>query len=337
MQIFETLAHLFQPRRSNNHRARLLHPENIFSIVLILIGFGLALQNIKFFSKDLGSILGYASDITVSQVVTLTNAERAQGGLGTVTLNESLSSAARAKAADMFANQYWAHVSPSGRQPWDFIKESSYSFSAAGENLARDFSTTPEMVDAWMGSPSHKANIMNPNYTEIGIAVVNGNLQGIDTTLVVQMFGRPASAQSASITQEASNTVVKEILGQAIKANPNLATTNPNATPIPSISPQEEMKLYVKDPLHTPLPTSDVLADMSLPVGALQQGRISPLDVMKPVFIGILLLIILTLAYDAHMFERKNTFRVVGKNLAHILFLATVASIIIIFKAGVIK
>ncbi len=341
MHLIETIAHLFHPRRSNNHRARLLHPESIFSLVLIMVGFGLAINNLSLVSKDLGAILGYASDITISQVIAQTNAERSRGGLGSVTLNETLSSAARAKAADMFEKQYWAHVSTTGKQPWDFMRDAGYNFGAAGENLARDFSTTPEMISAWMGSPSHRANIMNGNYTEIGVAVVNGNLQGIDTTLVVQMFGRP-SGTTAAVTTEASQVVVNKA-AQTTNRKSETATIQPG-TPPPSpilnptltLEPTPTPIVFGETPV-VPQETQNVLADISVPIGTVRPEQISPLDIMKPVFLSIVLLIIFTLAYDAHMFERKNTFRVVGKNVAHILYLAAIATIIVIFKSGVIQ
>lgn len=340
MQLVETIAHLFHPRRSNNHRARLLHPESIFSIAFIVMGFALALHNLGLFSKELGDILGYASDISVAQVVELTNTERSKSGLGQVQLNDTLSSAARAKAADMFAQQYWAHVSPTGKQPWDFMKEASYSFSAAGENLARDFGTTPEMVAAWMGSPSHRANIMNGTYTEIGVAVVNGNLQGIDTTLVVQMFGRPPSS-AAAVTTEASQTVLEQTATRTRQAGTQIATEVPEATPAPTATPLADepvtMNATIDKPAETPLPESEVLAQAVLPAGEVMTGKIAPQEIIKPVFLSILVLIIVTLAYDVHMFERKNTVRVAGKNIAHILFLATIAALVVIFKAGVIK
>ncbi len=347
MQFFETILHLFHPRRSNNHRAKLLHPDNIFSIALILIGFGLAINNLSFVSKDLGGILGYASNISVQQVVSLTNTERAKNGLGSVSLNDQLSSAAHAKATDMFAAQYWAHVSPTGKQPWDFMKEASYRFSAAGENLARDFSTTPEMIEAWMGSPSHRANLMNGQYNEIGVAVVNGTLQGIETTLVVQMFGRQPTAAAGSgsnastqaVTREAATTVVPEEVTRQLEAQDKQQTQVTTAgTVLPSQNEGGESVTPPAVPRGTAQEqTNEVLAQAVVPTGTIQPEKISPLELMKPFFLGILILVILTLAYDAQMFERKNTVRVVGKNLGHILFLATVSTIVVLFKAGAIQ
>lgn len=319
MQLLDVFVHLFHPRRSNNHRARILHPDSLFSLSLIIVGFAICVLNIARFSQGLGSVLGYASDISVDQVVVQTNAERAKSGLQQLALNEMLSSAARAKAADMFANQYWAHVSPKGKQPWDFMREAQYRFSSAGENLARDFGTTPEMMAAWMGSPSHRANIMNAKYQEIGVAVVNGNLQGIDTTLVVQMFGKPLQA-AAKVSDAAEQTEEK--------------TVAVIATPVPE---EEEVVVAVAPDVAAPVVLSDTIA----PVGNLQgtdasKAALSPLDLLKVVFMSVLLIMLVALAYDAYVFEQRNTIRLVGKNFGHILFLLVIAAVVFFWKSGAI-
>lgn len=135
-------------------------------------------------------VLGVSSSITVSQVIEDTNKERQKVGLPLLAENPALSDAARAKAQNMFAENYWAHFSPSGKDPWGFILSSGYKFSYAGENLARNFYNSEDVVVAWMKSPSHRDNILNSRYEDIGIAVVDGVLNGQKTTLVVQMFGR---------------------------------------------------------------------------------------------------------------------------------------------------
>jgi hypothetical protein len=95
----------------------------------------------------------------------------------------------------MFARDYWAHVSPQGVQPWHFITQSNYAYRYAGENLARDFSDPDSVIKAWIASPSHRDNLLNPKYQDIGVAVVDGKLGGRDTTLVVQFFGTRISGQ----------------------------------------------------------------------------------------------------------------------------------------------
>jgi len=92
----------------------------------------------------------------------------------------------------MFDDNYWAHVSPSGREPWDFFDQQNYTYIYAGENLAKNFATSSGVIEGWMNSQGHRENLLNDNYTEIGIAAVNGQLEGEDTTLVVALYGRPS-------------------------------------------------------------------------------------------------------------------------------------------------
>lgn len=139
-------------------------------------------------------VLGVNSSITTVKVIEYTNQERQRLGLPALSENQALDNAARAKAQNMFEENYWAHFAPSGKDPWGFIQRSGYKFSYAGENLARNFQTDEAVVKAWMNSPSHKENIVNSNYQEIGVAVVDGVLLGQKTTLVVQMFGKPIEA-----------------------------------------------------------------------------------------------------------------------------------------------
>jgi len=183
----------FVPNRSNNYRARFLHLPVLSAFIFFFL---LVQTSISLFALSRPAVLGYSSQITPEKVVELTNLEREKYGLSPLLLSASLNEAARRKAADMFAFDYWAHKSPSGREPWDFFREVGYDYIYAGENLARDFSTPEAVVAAWMMSPSHKDNIVNSQYQEIGVAVVNGTLKGVETTLVVQLFGTPVNSLS---------------------------------------------------------------------------------------------------------------------------------------------
>ena len=179
---------LFIPHEKNNHRAIILQPGFIAVLIAIYI---LNQSFVKSFTIAKPGVLGYSSEITAQKVYSATNNERQKLGLSTLHYNTSLSKSATAKAIDMFKNNYWAHNSPEGKTPWDFIKAEGYQYSVAGENLAKDFYDTDSMMQAWMNSPTHKANIVSPKYQEIGIGVVNGVLNGVQTTLVVQHFGTP--------------------------------------------------------------------------------------------------------------------------------------------------
>ena len=207
------LRHLFVPHHTNNQRARLLHPTGISFLIGVYVFFQLALG---WFATSNPQILGYASIIKSEELLSLTNKMRGDNGLAPVQLDSKLTAAAAQKASDMFARDYWAHVSPVGTQPWYFITEAGYSYRYAGENLARDFSDSDSVVKAWIASPTHRENLLNPRYQDMGLAIVDGKLGGRETTLVVQMFGTKLGAVAGSIfsakAAEVSEPITKPVL-----------------------------------------------------------------------------------------------------------------------------
>jgi len=136
-----------------------------------------------------------SSHLTLNGALLQTNLQRQSSGLPSLKLSEKLNESSAAKARDMFANQYFAHVSPGGKGVADLAAEAGYEFIAIGENLAMgNFKDDKDLVDAWMASPGHRENILNPQYQEIGIAVLQGQYQGKTTWMAVQHFGLPLSA-----------------------------------------------------------------------------------------------------------------------------------------------
>ena len=183
MSIF---SHLFLPQRSNNYRSKLLHHHILLFFIAILFVGSFVSVHIK---RNYPEVLGISTNITSEQLLLLVNEKRQQSGLLPLKSDPSLSVAAQKKAEDMFADNYWAHVSPSGTTPWFFIKGAGYEYVYAGENLAKGFTSAEEAVDAWMASPQHRENALSPNYQDVGFAVKTGKLQGEDTVLIVQEFG----------------------------------------------------------------------------------------------------------------------------------------------------
>lgn len=139
-----------------------------------------------------------AEAISAGTLTSLTNNQRVQAGLVPLSYNGSLASSAYAKAQDMLAKGYWAHTSPDGLSPWTFVSSAGYAYVVVGENLAKDFSSDAGVMAAWMASPGHRANVLKPEFRDVGIAVVSGSLSGSPTTLVVAHYGvrsvRPAPA-----------------------------------------------------------------------------------------------------------------------------------------------
>lgn len=166
-------------------------------------------------------VSGSSLDLSLSGVIQYTNIARAQnGGLPALAENQTLDLDAQMKLNDMFAKQYFEHVSPTGVGPADLAKAVGYSYVLVGENLALgDFGGDQGVVTAWMNSPGHRANILNAHYQEIGVAVGRGMYEGHDTWLAVQSFGMPISACPAINTNlretiDANNTTIAGLRAQ---------------------------------------------------------------------------------------------------------------------------
>ena len=107
------------------------------------------------------------------EVVTLVNAERAKYGLSALTLDETLCSYARVKSQDMHDQGYFSHTSPAYGSPFDMMRSFGVSYSYAGENIAMGYSSAAAVVQAWMNSAGHRANILSENYTSLGVGYVS--------------------------------------------------------------------------------------------------------------------------------------------------------------------
>ncbi len=212
-------------------RARLLKNSALFFYVLVL------LFSQAYLYKLSPRILGFATNIATSELYQLVNQERSGLGLTTLKRNYKLEQAALKKAQDMFAKNYWAHYAPDGSTtPWQFILKAGYNYKYAGENLAKDFNTSSSVVVAWMNSSSHRANIVNKNYKDIGMVAVNGTLLGEETTLVVQMFGTPLGTSTA--TGSTGGTTSKPS-GKTAGAKASAALA-PEAQPLSVTGPTEK-------------------------------------------------------------------------------------------------
>lgn len=313
-------AHLFIPHKKNNYRAHLLKLPALYTMMAFLLGMQLMLT---FVGKAYPSVLGISHSITPTDIVTLTNDERGKQGLPSLRANGQLMVAAQKKGEDMLAKGYWAHVSPDGRQPWAFIKEAGYTYERAGENLAKDFTDSTSAVRAWMNSPGHRANIVNVYYQEIGVAVVSGAMNGVDTVLVVQMFGQPVGGIASSLRDP----------GSAAAAVP--------ATPKPiGVSVQDTIPIK-QEQLAQSTQTSQSAFDNSQfriqEIDNEQTPLINPRDVMKvtALVIGSILIVLLTIdlvTVTKQRLQRQQH----GHTTLHLLFVIFMLISIFIVQVGVI-
>jgi uncharacterized protein YkwD len=167
--------------------------HKIFSAqnAMILIMFTITVFSLVNAGKVIKSVLGISYSVTDASLLEKVNEIRKQNGLPPLSLDNRLSDAALQKANDMIKNKYWAHFSPTGATPWEFINNNNYKYSFAGENLARGYTSTDDVLDAWMSSKTHKSNILSENYTDTGFAVVPGIVKGEDSVVIVEIFATP--------------------------------------------------------------------------------------------------------------------------------------------------
>ena len=186
----KVLKKYFIPHHENDYQPHFLREPSVVVIaifVIFLFGLQLLYSRVVVPSNFFAAILP-------SVIVELTNSDRAMGSASPLAVSPILVTAAQKKADDMAAKGYFAHTSPEGITPWFWFGEVGYRFSYAGENLAVHFTESQDVETAWLNSPGHRANILNTNFTEIGVAAAEGTYQGVATTFIVEMFGRPALA-----------------------------------------------------------------------------------------------------------------------------------------------
>ena len=178
---------------------------------------------------------------------------------------------------------------PDGTTPWNFILNAKYQYEYAGENLARNFLFSNGVVDAWMNSKTHKENILRKEYTEVGFAVENGVLNGEETTIVVELFGKPLAS---AIAKERQTFEQPEIRTNTVEAK-SVATTE---KPIIQLQPV-------------------ILAQKS----SSQNKNVGRLSVNSSLI--FLTFLILAFIMDFYFASKLRIIRITGKNIAHLIFI----------------
>lgn len=311
MEILAAIRHFFLPHESNNQRAKTLHPSAIIFYILFFLAVQLSINVLGSLGPD---ILGYATNISVNDLFILTNQKRVESGLPQVALSSELNNAAAGKAQDMFIKNYWAHSAPDGSSPWVFITGAGYNYLYAGENLAKDFGDSVGVVNAWMDSPTHRANILNDKYKDIGLAVANGTLNGGETTLVVQFFGTRG--------------------GGAPQTTQVAAATAPTITPLPLSTPTRTPTRPT--PTETPIPTPTVTSTPTvIPIALIKttpetsssngiaatKPLLDPYKLTKIVSFVLAILLLIILGVDSILVYRRRIARLSGHNIAHMTYL----------------
>ncbi len=228
----------------------------ILLIVLVGLVFGSPQR------MDQPGVLAYATEMSSGGLLAATNNQRAANGKASLTIHSSLNAAAQAKANDMIARNYWSHNTPDGEEPWIFIDATGYSYTKAGENLAYGFSTSSETITGWMNSPTHRDNMLDSGFSEVGFGYANGaNYNGDgQETVVVAMYAQPAAAAPVQAQQQVAPATTAPA-----QAAPAPAATAPTSEPAPTPA-----QATVED---TAVATAEVAAE---PVTTARQNTAEP-------------------------------------------------------------
>ena len=273
-KFLKSVKHYLIPHRRNRYKPGIFSRESVGALVLcVLIIEGLYLIQIHVVLKN----NGFLAAVLPAAITSLTNADRSTEGLGALTEDPQLATAAQAKADDMAAKGYFSHVSPDGKTPWYWLDSVKYPYTYAGENLAVDFTDSKDVETAWMNSPMHRANILKAQYTRIGVGIAQGMYQGKETTFVVQFFATrsedgaaPATATApvATVSVPASELATTQkpsrVLG--VETNPAKPAVVVESKPSAVASPSAPVAVAVTSPAHLMLYALSVLAGFFLTI-----------------------------------------------------------------------
>lgn len=308
-----TIHQLFHLHHHNNYRPRILHHASLFKLSALVCAVGLSIQLLTALPTQSGAVLGIISTITPNQVISQTNGARAEAGVPPLESNDQLTQAAVAKAQDMLQDQYWAHIAPDGTEPWAFIEAAGYRYSTAGENLGRDFTQTESLIQAWLASPTHRDNLLHPKYSDIGVAVVDGFLDGAQTSLVIQLFGHPLELAGSEARPRPQQLLPQEAVVTTVQAesDQNVPTASPTVL-------SEVISVAAPSRMHA---------------GA---AYFSSTHILKAFLLAVILLLSASLIYDLYLSHSWKLSRLVSKNLAHLAFLFAIALLVLYTQTGVV-
>jgi uncharacterized protein YkwD len=269
-------------KRQGHHQRRSKKFSNVYLPYLPMAGLLTLSLIFSGILPDRGNTLAYATNLSTSGLLQSTNGHRSNHGRAKLSINQALNSAAQAKANDMVNRDYWSHNTPDGQEPWIFIQNAGYKYQKAGENLAYGFLTSNDTVAGWMNSPTHKQNMLDRDFTEVGFGFANStnfNDSG-QQTVVVAMYAKPQVLASSQPVQQPSSEPVKTASQPTQQKEAPEATNQPKREPVnePEDPEPENLKeddddiLIVSDSEKSSAPIGDTSAIEVAKVGTLTGG-----------------------------------------------------------------
>lgn len=237
------------PLKSHRHTTNKKHPKHYAKVywpylpLILVLGMSIFVGQ-SLANRSQSGVLSYATEISRTGLLNATNNQRGQANAPTLELNSKLNQAAQAKAQDMVTRNYWSHTTPDDQLPWIFIEKADYSYQKAGENLAYGFATDQEAVNGWMNSASHRENILDTTYSQVGFGIAQSPdfVGNGPETVIVALYARPTSAPRISLadaelvpaTERPVNTSSELIVEPSVKAVSKIQAMT--STTIPGIS-----------------------------------------------------------------------------------------------------
>ena len=185
------LKDLLIPHARNNYHPHLFHNQRFILHSLGIIGIKAIVSIFIFFYPLIAWMTPDIQKQTSREIFSLTNQLRKKLNIDQLKYNYLLEQSAISKAQDMLAKQYFAHFNNQGQGVAFWVGRQGYQFSIVGEILSMGYNSASDIFLAWKNSPTHYANLVNKNFQDIGLAVMSGPYQGIETMFAVQHFGKP--------------------------------------------------------------------------------------------------------------------------------------------------
>ncbi|MCK5459958.1 hypothetical protein KAI52_02500 [Candidatus Parcubacteria bacterium] len=230
----------FIPTEENGHRPKILRAKSLVIIAAVLVIVKMSVTGYLFFIYPNQAKM---SELITKNILELINVDRKSNGISELTNNSVLNEAALSKAKDMVEKGYFAHKSPDGRMSWDFINRSEYAYLFVGENLAMNFTSAQSAHKALMLSETHKKNILSGKYSDVGLAILTGVIDGRKTNVLVQIFGSANNTKLAMVSAADDQTVKSESPAESeIIENPTVEKIVAVKQEISAENPQIEVK-----------------------------------------------------------------------------------------------
>lgn len=328
-----TLKNLLVPHEGNSYHPHLFRRAAVITLAVVIV----LLEGAYVVDTQIAqNHEGFLASVLPGALLSLTNSDRSANGIAPLQNDPELAQAAQLKANDMATNGYFAHVSPDGKTPWYWLQQVGYQYTYAGENLAINFDDSSAVEAAWMNSPTHRANIVKPQYTRVGYAVAQGMYEGRETTFVVQEFATKPTDATVTVTPKQQNPITKAVEKVATAITPAPKPEQPevvtagSAAQTPEVAGSESNSTVQPASANTGQPTilatnvGQTTSSDSWFTMFLKQVAASPLRTMIYLLgsLIVLMAVLLTFALSAH--KNVRVLEVLGGGLIIIVFALSV-------------